>query len=55
MSDNFKDLYFTHNTRDVGLVFDFIFFKYFNGYFFICKHMGSFTHFAKGSLSDGVP
>ena len=52
--DNLEDLDLPHDSCDVALVLDLVFFKYFDGHFLIGQNMGTDTHLTKSTLADGL-
>ena len=42
----------SHNSCNISLVFDLVFFKNFNSDFFMCQLVDSFTHLAKGTRAN---
>jgi len=55
VSDNLKYLYLPHDSGNVGLLLDFVFFKYFDCYFFMRQCMSAESDFSKSSLSNSLP
>jgi hypothetical protein len=54
VSNDFENLNFTHDTGNIGLIFNFILFQYFHRNLFICQHMSPKAHLTKGTLSNCV-
>jgi len=43
---------FSHDSRYISLVFDFVFFKNFDGNFFLCKLVNTLSYFTKGARAN---
>lgn len=54
VSDNLQNLNFTHDPGDVCLLFDFVFFKYFDGHLLLGQDMGPDAHLTERALPDGL-
>lgn len=52
--DNLEDLDLPHDSCDVALVLDLVFFQYFDGHFLIGQNMGTDTHLTESTLADGL-
>lgn len=55
VSDNFKNLYFSHHSRNIGLVFNFVFLQNLDGHFFLSEHVGADPDLAEGTLTNCLP